>query len=136
MPDATELTAAETEALHDCRLAVEHLYRAYGTLLAFHHRIGHAMDALAVAESTLRDAGHDDVADELRDRHLPAGPVDDRWTYELVEAFEDGLLAELAAFDERVREDLAGGRRHVAEAEQKRRWRERAAGEAWRHESD
>lgn len=133
MSDASALTAAEKEALHDCRLAVEHVHRAYGYLLGFHHRIGHAMDAFAAAEGTLREAGHDDLADELRDRHLPAGPVDDRWTYELVESFEDGFLAAVASFDERIREDLSGGRRHVAEAEQKRRWRDRAASEAWRH---
>ncbi|MFC7135853.1 hypothetical protein ACFQRB_03205 [Halobaculum litoreum] len=30
----------------------------------------------------LRAAGHDGYADTIRDRLLPAGAVEDRWTYE------------------------------------------------------
>ena len=123
-----DLTDGERTALHELQLGVEGVYRAYGHLLAFHHAIGRSMDHFASAEPELRDAGHDDHADAIRDRHLPAGVIDDRWSYELVEAFESGFLTEITAFDATVRADLAGGQSHVSERAQQRAWRERARG--------
>ena len=121
-----QLDDREREALHEVELGVEHLHRAYGHLLAFHHSVGHAMDRLAAIEDDLRAAGREEYAAELRDDHLPAGVVDERWSYELVEAFNDGFLAEMTDFERRLREETTGGKRHVAEREQRRRWRERA----------
>ena len=124
--DPPETTAAERAALHELQLGGEHVQRAYGHLLAFHHQVGRAMDRYAAAEPHLREAGHDSLADEIRDRHLPAGVVGDRWSYELVEAFEAGFLEETTGFERRVRDQLAEGVGHVAEREQQREWRERA----------
>ncbi|MFB6304139.1 MAG: hypothetical protein ABEH47_03160 [Haloferacaceae archaeon] len=121
-----QLGDRERNALHEVQLGVEHLHRAYGHLLAFHHAVGHAMDRFAAIEDDLRAVGYDEYASELRDDHLPAGVVGDRWSYELVEEFQDGFLAEMTGFEHRLREDVAGGRRHVTEREQQRRWRERA----------
>ncbi|MFB6156738.1 MAG: hypothetical protein ABEJ34_02720 [Haloferacaceae archaeon] len=121
-----QLDDRERDALHEVQLGVEHLYRAYGHLLAFHHAVGHAMDRFAGIEDDLRAVGYDGYAAELRDHHLPAGVVGDRWSYELVEEFQDGFLAEMTGFERRLRDDVAGGRRHVTEREQQRRWRERA----------
>jgi hypothetical protein len=121
-----ETTAAERAALHELQLGGEHVQRAYGHLLAFHHQIGRAMDRYAAAEPHLREADHDRFADELRDRHLPAGVVGDQWSYELVESFEAGFLQEVTGFERRVRDRLAEGVGHVTEREQQREWRERA----------
>jgi hypothetical protein len=55
------------------------------------------------------------LADCIRDELLPAGVVDDRRSYEPVEAFE--RLA---------KEEVVGGVSHVAEREQQREWCERA----------
>jgi hypothetical protein len=121
-----ETTAAERAALHELQLGGEHVQRAYGHLLAFHHQIGRAMDRYAAAEPHLREADHDRFADELRDRHLPAGVVGDKWSYELVESFEAGFLQEVTGFERRVRDQLAEGVGHVTEREQQREWRERA----------
>ena len=121
-----DLTDEECQALHDLKLGAEHVQRAYGHLLAFHHAIGRGMDHFAAAEAELREAGHLDPADELRDNHLPAGVLGDRWSYELVEEFQAGFLADVVAFESVVRDDLAAGVDHVAEREQQRRWRERA----------
>lgn len=123
-----ERSEAEREALHAMQLGIEHIYRGYAELLAFHHRIGHAMEKFDDAREALRMAGHDDLADELRDEHLPAGAVGDDWTYELVEAFEADMLDSLTDFESRVRTDLVDGKRHVSERGQQRRWRERARG--------
>jgi hypothetical protein len=120
---AVTLEEAEREALHELRLGIEHVYRGYGHLLAFHHQVGRGMDRFARARDLLRKAGHDGFADRLRDDLLPAGVVDDAWSYELVEAFEGGFLAETTAFERGVREALVEGEDHVTEREQQRRWR-------------
>ncbi|AXR77106.1 hypothetical protein [Natrarchaeobaculum sulfurireducens] len=125
-PDDLDLSDAELAALHDLQLGIEHVYRAYGTLLEFHHDLGHAMDRMADAEDELRDAGHEAWADELRDEHLPAGAISDQWTFELVEEFSAEFLEEVASFEEGVRDELADGIDHVTERRQKRRLRERA----------
>lgn len=130
MPDASELdvTEAERQALHECQLAVECVYRAYGELLSFHHHLGRGMDRFDEAEELLRAAGHEEYADELRDRYLPAGAVDGRWSYEIVGAFRRDFLRDIAEFDAGVREEIADGLDHVSEREQQREWRERAEG--------
>jgi hypothetical protein len=125
----TDTTETERAALHELQLGVEHVYRAYGHLLAFHHSLGRGMDHLDDAESLLRDAGHGADADALRDYHLPAGAVGDQWSYELVEDFRHNLLADVSDFENGVRADLAGGTEHVTERRQRREWRSRAGGE-------
>lgn len=120
------LTDDERDALHELQLGVEGVHRAYGHLLAFHHAIGRSMDHFAAAEPLLRETGHTAHADAIRDEHLPAGVVDDRWSYEVVEAFASGFLTDITAFDEAVRSELASGQTHVAERLQQRAWRERA----------
>lgn len=124
--EGRDLTETELEALHDLQLAVEHVHRAFGYLLEFHHETGHAMDRFEEARAKLEAAGHDAFADALRDDVLPAGAVDDRWSYELVEAFKAGLFTDCVEYERTVREDLADGVEHVAEREQQRAWRDRA----------
>ncbi|WP_049927449.1 hypothetical protein [Halopiger goleimassiliensis] len=127
--DDLELSEAERAALHECQLGIEYVNRAYGSLLAFHHHLGRAMNRMADAESALREAGHERWANELRDDHLPAGAIEDQWSYELVEEFEDGFLADLTGFEAAVRDDLADGTGHVTERRYHRHLRERARGE-------
>jgi hypothetical protein len=121
-----DITAEEREALHQLQLGVEHIHRAYGHLLAFHHQVGHAMDQFAAAGESLRAAGHDHFADTIRDDLLPAGVVGDRWSYELVADFEEGFLAETTGFERGVRRALVDGLDHVSERAQQRDWRARA----------
>src|SRR6056297_2223119 len=116
-PDA-DLSDAEVDALHEVELGVEWLHRAHGHLVQFHHATGHAMDHLADAEEGLREAGYDGLADRLRDDLLPRGAVGDRWTYDLLETFQDGPLADCESFGADARESVADGERHVAERRQ------------------
>lgn len=70
------------------------------------HATGHGMDHLAAAEDLLREAGWTDLADEIRDRHLPRGVTDtDRWSYAVLEGFQDGVLADVERFEGRARCD-------------------------------
>ncbi|WP_049921813.1 hypothetical protein [Halopiger djelfimassiliensis] len=128
-PDDLELSDAETDALHHLQLGIEYVHRAYGSLLEFHHELGHAMDRMSDAEDALREAGHEAYADELRDDHLPSGAVSDQWTYELVAEFSTEFLEAADAFEGTVRDDLADGLDHVTERRQKRRLRERSQGD-------
>lgn len=131
MPQSTDdggLSDTEMEALHRLQLGVEHVYRGYGALLSCHHSIGHGMDHFEAARELLREAGHEESAETLRDEILPAGFVGDMWTYELVDAARTGFVADVAAFEEAVRADLADGEDHVSERALQRRWRERVGG--------
>jgi hypothetical protein len=123
LPDLTE---TEREALHSVELGLEWLRRAHGDLIGVHHKVGHAMDHFDRAEAQLRECGQPALADRLRDDCLPRGAIGDRWTYDLLEDFEAGMLADIVAFEERARERVADGQRHVAERHQERAWRGRA----------
>ena len=125
--DRTELDAEEREALHRVELGVEWLHRAHGDLVEFHHKTGHAMDHLADAEAQLRACGHTDLADALRDEYLPRGVIDEgRWSYDVLESYQDGFLSALTDFEERARGEVADGQRHVTERRQEREWKQRA----------
>lgn len=130
-----DLTDREREALHEVELCVENLHRAHGHLVSFHHSTGRAMDHLAAAEELLREAGHDRLADRLRDDHLPRGvvpscdgedPIAGRWSYDILEKFQETFLDDVVAFGDEVHDEVADGRRHVAERRQEAAWKRRA----------
>jgi len=124
--DTPELSDAELAALHEAELGVEWLRRAHGSLVEVHHATGHAMDHLHDAEAMLREAGHTELADQLRNGLLPSGAIEDRWTYDLLETFESGILEDVTGYERRVREELADGERHITERLQEREWKGRA----------
>jgi hypothetical protein len=125
--ETTDLTDGEVRAIHRVELGIEWLHRAHGSLLEFHHNTGHAMEHFADAEALLREHGHEDLADEIRDQYLPRGVVDGgRWSYDVVESFQEDMLEDLTAFEKRTRQEVADGRRHVAERSQEREWKRRA----------
>ena len=121
-----KLSETDIDALHSIELGLEWLSRAHGTLIEFHHSTGHAMDHLDDAEDKLREAGHEELANHLRDDVLPRGAIEDRWTYDLLETFEAGLYDDVTTYEKRVREEIADGRRHVAERRQESEWNHRA----------
>lgn len=132
---ASELTDAERKALHEVELGVENLHRAHGHLVSFHHSTGRAMDHLAVAEDLLRDAGHEALANRLRDEYLPRGVVppcdgDDatagRWSYDILEQFQETFLDDVVGFGDSVHDRIADGQRHVTERQQEAEWKRRA----------
>lgn len=119
------LTGAERRALEQACLGSEHLYAAFGHLIEWHHQVGHGMAQFENVMVALRAAGHDDLADRLRDELLPAGVVDDKWSYEVVDAFREAFLDEIARFEADLRDELDAPR-HVHERELKDEARARA----------
>lgn len=129
--ESSELSDAERSALHEVELGIEWLHRAHGALIEFHHNTGHAMDHFARAEELFRESGATELADALRDEHLPRGVVDgDRWSYDLLEDFQEGFLPEMVEFETEARRLISDGRRHVTERAQERDWKRRVRDES------
>jgi hypothetical protein len=115
----TGTSDAEVAAAGKVSEAYEWVLRARGRLYDFHQLMGRADLTLGEALEELRACDHGGLADELASGWLGRNVVADRWTFELVEDFDDTYLAAATAGERQVREQLMGGRRHVHESEMK-----------------
>jgi hypothetical protein len=113
------------EALGKLSEALETAERARGRLYELHQLIGHADLMLDDAVALLREAGPEaaEIADRIESELVGRNVVPGRWTFQLVEEFDDGYYALFRELDRTARERLAGGRRHLYEAEMKERRR-------------
>jgi len=128
-PDLADDTVAALGKLSE---ALETVEQARGLLYGFHQLTGKADRLLQDAVQDFRDAGHGELADALDRDLVGRNVVADRWTFQIVEDFDAGYWTAFRAFDQRARDELAGGDRHVLEARMKQR--ERTAGHP-RHEA-
>ncbi|MBJ8338903.1 hypothetical protein JGU71_08405 [Antrihabitans sp. YC3-6] len=99
--------------------ALETIERARGHLYDFHQLTGHADLLLGEAADALEEAGHAATAQQLRDELVGRNVVEGRWTFQLVEEFDDGYWSAFREADKRIRDELQGGKRHLFEAEMK-----------------
>ncbi|EKF24369.1 hypothetical protein C731_1574 [Mycolicibacterium hassiacum DSM 44199] len=117
MDDATvEAVGAVSEAL-------EWVERARGHLYSFHQLIGRADLLLGDACDKLREAGHPQVAERLETEVLGRNVIHGRWTFQIVEDFDDNYWSVFRDHEKQVRDELQRGVRHVYEAEMKERRR-------------
>lgn len=107
------------EAAGRFREGFERLIRARGALYEFHQQMGRCDALIGDAVDLLREAGHDDLAEELETSLVGRNVIPDRWTFQIVEAFDDTYYDVAAAFERRVRDTLSDGHRHVHEAQMK-----------------
>jgi hypothetical protein len=105
--------------------ALEWVERARGRLFDFHQMIGHADFLLDVAVAALEEAGNTEQAQLVRDEIIGRNVLDGRWTFQVVEEFIDTYYQPFADVEERLRDDLLEGRRHVFESELKEERRTR-----------
>jgi hypothetical protein len=112
---------ATVEAVGALTEALETAERARGRLFDFHQLTGSADEKAGRAAALLRDAGHTALADELERDLVGRNVVSGRWTFQLVEDYDDGYHQAFRDWERRVRDDLLGGERHVFEAELKER---------------
>jgi hypothetical protein len=103
--------------------ALETVDQARGLLYGFHQLTGKADLLLQDAVEQLRTAGHAALADDLERNLVGRNVIADRWTFQIVEDFDDSYWSAFRAFDARARDELAGGDRHVLEARMKQRER-------------
>jgi hypothetical protein len=128
-PDLDDDTVAALGKLSESLETVE---QARGLLYGFHQLTGKADLLLQEAVQQFRDAGHGELADDLERDLVGRNVLADRWTFQVVEDFDASYWTTFRTFDQRARDELAGGHRHVLEARMKQR--ERTAGHP-RHEA-
>jgi len=114
--EAVEAAGKMTEAL-------ETLERARGHLYSFHQLVGEADAYLDRILELLRACGETELEERVRTDLLGRNVAPGRWTFQLVEEFEDGYWEVFRTHERAIREALVGGRRHVYEAEMKERRR-------------
>jgi hypothetical protein len=115
-PDVDDATI---DALGKLSEAFEVVEDARGHLYGFHRLTGTADLALGEAVDQLRAAGHPELADQIQTELLGRNVLEGRWTFQVVEEYDDGYYATFKRLEALARERLVGGRRHLYEAEMK-----------------
>ena len=116
---------ATVEAVGAVSEALEFVERARGQLYTFHQLMGHADLLLGEACDKLREAGHEAVADRLETEVVGRNVLYGRWTFQIVEEFDDTYWTVFRDHERRVRDELQQGARHVFESDTKDRRRTR-----------
>jgi hypothetical protein len=99
--------------------ALERVERARGALYDFHQLMGGADAMLDEVVEGLRSTGHADLARRVQDEIIGCNVIEGRWTFQLVEEFDEGYYAAFREHERAVRDALTDGRTHVFEAEMK-----------------
>ncbi len=107
------------EALGDISEALEALEIARGHLYTFHRLSGTADLTLGRGVEKLRAAGHHQLADRFEKELVGRNVLEGRWTFQIVEEYDDGYYALFKTLERDARDALVGGRRHLYEAELK-----------------
>ncbi len=98
--------------------AFEYIERAKGHLYSFHQLMGRADFLVEEAAEMLRDAGHEEFAERLFTDLMGRNVLDGRWTFQIVEEFDE-VYYEFFRGMERESRELTGGVRHLHEARMK-----------------
>jgi hypothetical protein len=106
--------------------ALEITERARGHLYSFHQLTGHADLLLDDAVQQLRDAGQSHLAEHVTENLIGRNVLPGRWTFQVIDDYDDGYYACFKDVEKLVRQRLTGGRRHVFEAAMKERRRTHA----------
>lgn len=116
-PDGVDdATVAATGKLSE---ALETAERARGHLYAFHQLTGRADLMLDLAVDLFRVAGHLQIADRISTELIGRNVIAGRWTFQVVEEYDDGYFDLFRSIERAVRDELLDGRRHIYEAEMK-----------------
>jgi hypothetical protein len=115
-PDPVDFDPDTVAAVGKASEALEWVERARGHLYDFHQMMGHADFLFGDAVDMLRDAGHEDAATYLGDDVVGRNVLDGRWTFQVVEEFDDLYYRAATDAVRRLERDLTGGRRHVYES--------------------
>ncbi|PPF21389.1 hypothetical protein [Rathayibacter rathayi] len=126
------LDDATVAALGKLSEALETLEHARGLLYGFHRLTGAADLALGEAVDALRDAGHAGVAERIDDELVGRNVIEGRWSFQIVEDYDDSYYAAFREQERAARDELAGGVRHLFESEMKE---DRRTGGRRHHES-
>jgi hypothetical protein len=104
------------QALGKLSEALETLERVRGHLYSLHQLTGTADFQLDQAVSLFMQAGHPKVAQRIQRELIGRNVIPGHWTYQIVEAFDEGYYADFRTVEKDARDELAQGRRHLYEA--------------------
>lgn len=121
LPDPTHQTPADVdektvEALGKLSEALEEVEVARGHLYRFHQISGAADFKLGDAVDLFREAGHTELADRLESELVGRNVLPGRWTFQIVEDYDDTYWGPFRDLERQAREELVGGVRHLFEA--------------------
>lgn len=115
-PGVDDATVEATGTLGE---ALEWVERARGHLYEFHQLMGHADATFGEAADQLAAAGHDALADLVRLEVVGRNVLHGRWTFQVVEEYDDTYWEAFRDLERSVRVRLVQGRRHLFEANMK-----------------
>jgi hypothetical protein len=101
--------------------ALETLERARGHLYSFHQLIGSADCKLDEVLEHLHTLGETELAESLKTELVGRNVLEDRWTFQVIEEFDDGYYEVFRSQERAIRDALVDGERHVHEARMKAR---------------
>lgn len=110
---------ATVEALGDLSEALEAIEVARGHLYTFHRLSGTADLTAGTAVEKLRKAGHVELADRIDRELIGRNVLQGRWTFQIMEEYDDGYYATFKRLEQLARDELVAGKRHLFEAEMK-----------------
>ncbi|WNY32974.1 hypothetical protein Q9Q99_11945 [Curtobacterium flaccumfaciens] len=110
------MSEATVEALGSLSAAVEVIEHARGLLYGFHRLTGTADLNLGEAVEQLRKAGHTELAERIDTELVGRNVIAGRWTFQIVEDYDDGYYALAKELERTARDELVQGRRHLFEA--------------------
>src|SRR5687768_1728569 len=119
-PDADDDTV---EAVGKLSEALEWVERARGRVYDLHQMIGRADFLFGDAADALEAAGHRDEAERLREEVIGRNVLTGRWTFQIVEEFDDEYYDPIRQMERSIRDRLVAGHRHIHESELKERRR-------------
>jgi hypothetical protein len=115
-PDADQATI---EAMGLLSKAFETVERARGRLYDFHQLTGKADMSLDEAVQAFRDAGRPEVAERIEQEIIGRDVAAGRWTFQLVESYDDDYYRPFADLERWARDTYAQGKRHLYESQLK-----------------
>ena len=113
------LDDATVEALGLLTEALETTEQARGHLYSFHQLTGKADFEVGDAVDKLREAGHVELADRIETELVGRNVLPGRWTFQIIEDYDDTYWTKFRELESEVREKLGHGLRHLHEAELK-----------------
>ncbi|WP_328531684.1 hypothetical protein OG984_11345 [Nocardioides sp. NBC_00368] len=116
------------EALGTISEALEAIEIARGHLYALHRITGTADFTLGKGVQQLREAGHTELADTFERELVGRNVLYGRWTFQIVEEYDDGYYATFKRLEKEARDALVEGKRHLYESELKEVRRTRGRG--------
>ena len=107
------------EAMDTFTRALETMEVARGHLLQFHRLTGTGDTQLRESVEQLRAAGHAELADRIEHELVGRNVIEGRWTFQIIEEYDDGFFSVWRDLEREAREELVEGKRHLFEAEMK-----------------